>query len=346
VIFAVTAVAVQTHVTATSAYQTLTSIRTDSVSAMTTGVDIAAQNTKDSVIIAASVASAHPTKTARAASPMLIVMTTVLVSATPTGVMKTVASTPDSAIQNVRADVSDQPTQTARSVSVIPTEMKTISVYVTQTGLDQTAANTWDIVMMHVTDVMDHQSIQSTLRMLEFVNNVLITHIVMKMETVSVIATGAQLLTVISTVDHAGRTAPNQLETVTHVDAMAQLSTTVMLVSSIHTAQLTDTVHVMRTGEIQPLVHATAIPEYVTTDVLHVTDQLMQTVKLALLTLLEHHVHVMKDGVENSANTTTPNVIHIVMDVQAQPLGIVSVAYQMPNVIVTEIVSVNQASGL
>jgi len=316
------------------------------VSAINTGVDIVAQNTKDSVTIAASVASAHPTKTARAASPMLIVMTKVLASATPTGVMKTVVSTQDSVIQNVKTDASDQPTQTARTVSVIPTEMKTISVNVTQTGQDQTAAITWDTVMTHVTDVMDHQSIQCTLRMLEFVKNVSITHIVMIMETVSVIATGAQHLTVISTADHAGRTAPNQMETATHVDAMAQLNTTVMHVSNIHTAQLTDTVHVMRTGETQPQVHVTATPEYVTTDALDVTDQLTQTVKLAILMLLEHHVHVMKDGVENSANTTMPNVIHAVTDVQAQPMLIVSGAYQMPSVIVMEIVSVNQASGL
>ena len=177
--------------------------------------------------------------------------------------------------------------------------------------------------------------------------SVSITLIVMKMETASVIATGLQLLTVISTADHAGRTALSQLEIVTHVDAMAQLSTTVMHVLSIPTAQLTDTALVTKTGETQPMVHATIIPENVTTDAqMDATDQPMLTVKSVSSMLLELHVNVMPFGVERTVSTSMANVLQSVTDAQDLLPVTVPVVYQMPNVIVKEIVSVNQASGL
>jgi len=244
-------------------------------------VDIAVPNTKDSVIIAASVASAHPTWTVRVVYAMLTAMPMELVSVTLTGVMKTVVSTPDNVIQNVKTDVSDQPTPTVKIVSVTLTEMKTTSVNVTQTGLDQTVANIWDTVMTPVTDVMDPQPTRPTPRMLVSVTSVLTTLIVMKPETAHVIATGAQPLTAISIAEHAGRTAPNQLEIVTHVDAMAHLSTTVTNVSSTPTDPSMDTVLVTRTGAIlmqEPHVEIT--PAIVTTDVLmDATDPAMMPVK-------------------------------------------------------------------
>merc|ERR1719181_1136485 len=131
---------------------------------------------------------------------------------------------------------------------------------------------------------MDHHTMKITLRMLVSVKSVSITHIVMRTETVNVMPTGAQPLPVISTAEHAGRTAPNQLEIATHVDAMDQLSTTVTNVSSTPTAQSMDTVLVTRTGATQILeMHAAPTPANVTTDVsMDVTDQLTQTVKLAL----------------------------------------------------------------
>jgi hypothetical protein len=318
-----------------------------SVSVTISGADTAVPNTKDSVMIVASVASAHPTQTVKVAYATLTETSLVLVSATPTGVMKTVASMPDNVIQNVRADVSDQPTQTARNVSVIPTEMKTTSVNVTQTGLDQTVSNIWDGVMTPVSDVMDHHTMKITLRMLVSVKSVSITHIVMRTETVNVMPTGAQPLTVISTADHAGRTAPNQLEIATHVDAMDQLSTTVTNVSSTPTAQSMDTVLVTRTGATQILeMHAAPTPANVTTDVsMDVTDQLTQTVRLALPMLQAPHVSVTNIGMENTVNTTAANVPPSVTDVLDQLQVTVLVVYQMPSVTPTETVSVSQASG-
>lgn len=280
--FAVTVAAAPIHVTVMNVYQTLTSIKTDSVSAMTYGAAIVAQNIKDSVTIVVFVASAHPMPIVRVVYAMLTEMSLVPVSVTLTGVMKTVASMLDSAIQNVKADVSDQPTQIVRNVSVIPTGMKITYVNVTQTGLDQTVANTWDGAMTHVSDVMDHHTMMCTLRMSASVKNVLITHIVMRTETVSVMATGAQLLTAISIADHVGRTVHSQLAIAIHADATAQLSMTVTRVSTILIAQSTDTVLVTRTGAIQLTEHATTIPVSVTTDAtMDVTDQLMLTVKLA-----------------------------------------------------------------
>lgn len=91
---------------------------------------------------------------------------------TQTGAMKTVASTLDSVIQNVKTDASDQPTQTVKTVYAIPIEMKTTSVSVTLTGPDQTVASIWDTVTIHVTDVMDHQSMMYILKMLAFVTSV------------------------------------------------------------------------------------------------------------------------------------------------------------------------------
>ena len=272
---------------------------------------------------------------------------TVHVSATPTGVMKTVASTPDNVIQNVRADVSDQPMQTARNVSVIPTEMKTTSVNVTQIGLDQTVSNIWDGVMTPVSDVMDPHTMTSTLRMLVSVKSVLLTHIVMKTETVNVTPTGAQPLTAISTAEHAGRTAPNQLEIATHVDAMDQLNTTVTNVSDMPIALSMDTVLVTKTG-VTPMMelHAAPTPVYVTTDVTtDVTDQLTETVRLALPMLLAPHVSVTRIGTERTVNTTAANVPPSVTDVLDQLQVTALVVYQMPSVTPTETVSVNQASG-
>jgi hypothetical protein len=285
-------------------------------------VDIAVPNTKDSVIIAASVASAHPTWTVRVVYAMLTAMPMELVSVTLTGVMKTVVSTPDNVIQNVKADVSDQPTPIVKSVSVTLTEMKTTSVNVTQTGLDQTVANIWDTVMTHVTDVMDPQPMTPTPRMLVSVTSVLTTLIVMLAETAHVIATGAQPLTAISIVEHAGRTAPNQLEIVTHVDAMAQLSTTVSNVSSTPTDPSMDTVLVTRTGAILMMEQPVEItPAIVTTDALQdVTDLATMPVKPVLNThhSLMVHVYVINIGTVNSVNTIVENVILAVTDVLDQ----------------------------
>jgi hypothetical protein len=56
-------------------------------------------------------------------------------------------------------------------------------------------------------------------------------------------------------------------------------------------------------------------------------------------------VSVMHSGEERIANTTTENVIHVVTDVLDQTTLIVLAVYQMPSVILMEIVSVNQESG-
>jgi hypothetical protein len=129
---------------------------------------------------------------------------------------------------------------------------------------------------------MDHHTMKISLRTLESVMSVLITHIVMKTETAHVISTGIQPLTVISIAEHAGRTVPNQLEIVTHVDAMDQLSTTVMHVSNTPIAQSMDTVLVTRTGETQITEqHVATIAVNVTTDAQTVTDQPTLTVKPA-----------------------------------------------------------------
>jgi hypothetical protein len=249
---------------------------------MTTGADTAVPNTKDSVIFVAFVASAHPTWTVRDAYAMLIEMLMVPVSVMLTGAMKTVVSLPDSVIQNVKTDVSDQLTPIVRIVFVTLLEMRTTSVNVTQTGLDQTVPSIWDGVMIHVTDVMDHHTMKISLRMLESAMSVLITHIVMQTETAHVMPTGTQPLTVISIAEHAGRTVPNQLEIATHVDAMDQLSTTVMHVSNTPIAQSMDTVLVTRTGETQITEqHVATIPVNVTTDAQTVTDQPTLTVKPA-----------------------------------------------------------------
>ena len=336
-----------THATVTLVYPTLTSIKMVSVSVTISGVDIVAQNTKDSVTNVASVASAHPTLTVKVAYATLTETPTVLVSVTPTGVTKTVASMQDNVIQNVKADVSDQPTRTARNVFVIPTEMKTTSVNVTQTGQVQTVSNTWDGVMTHVSDVMDHHTMMFTLRMLVSVKSVLLTHIVMRTETVNVMPSGAQPLTVISTADHAGRTAHSQPEIAIHVDAMAQLSTIVTNVSSIPIAQSTDTVLVTRTGVTQTMeLHAAPTPANVTTDVsTDVMDQLTQTVRLAFPMLQAPHVSATNIGMENSVNTTVENVPPSVTDVLDQLLVTVLAVYQMPSVTPRETVSVSQASG-
>jgi hypothetical protein len=53
----------------------------------------------------------------------------------------------------------------------------------------------------------------------------------------------------------------------------------------------------------------------------------------------------MHSGEERIANTTTENVIHVVTDVLDQTTLIVLAVYQMPSVILMEIVSVNQESG-
>lgn len=54
---------------------------------------------------------------------------------------------------------------------------------------------------------------------------------------------------------------------------------------------------------------------------------------------------VIRIGTEDTVNTTVVNVILVVMDVKVHQILTVAVVYQMPSVMVTEIVSVNQASG-
>ena len=98
-------------------------------------------------------------------------VSSVLVSVMPTGVMKTVAFMPASAIQNVSQAVSDQPTQIARNVSATHIVMNITDVYAMSSGLDQTAASTWDLVTLHVTVVMDHLKTQRIPKMWEFAMN-------------------------------------------------------------------------------------------------------------------------------------------------------------------------------
>jgi hypothetical protein len=209
-----------------------------------------------------------------------------------------------------------------RIVFVTLLEMRTTSVNVTQTGLDQTVPSIWDGVMIHVTDVMDHHTMKISLRTLESVMSVLITHIVMKTETAHVISTGIQPLTVISIAEHAGRTVPNQLEIATHVDAMDQLSTTVSNVSSTPTDPSMDTVLVTRTGAILMMEQPVEItPAIVTTDALQdVTDLATMPVKPVLNThhSLMVHVYVTNIGTVNSVNTIVENVILAVTDVLDQ----------------------------
>jgi hypothetical protein len=167
------------------------------------------------------------------------------------------------------------------------------------------------------------------------------------METVNVIVTGIQLPTVLSIVEHAGRTAHRQMVIVILEDVMDQLNMTASNVLKIPTVQSTDTVPVTKIGEILLMELPVAlIPETVITDVqVAVLDLPIMIVLVVLNMLVEHHVYVMPTGEDRTVSTTMTNVILDVTDVQDQQTLTVPVVYQMQNVMLMEIVSANLVSG-
>jgi hypothetical protein len=167
------------------------------------------------------------------------------------------------------------------------------------------------------------------------------------METVNVIVTGIQLPTVLSIVEHAGRTAHRLMVIAILEDVTDQLNMIASSVLKIPTAQSTDTVPATKIGEILLTELPVAlIPETVIIDVQKaVPDPPIMIVLVVLNMLVEHHVYVMPTGEDRTVSTTMINVILDVTDVQDQQTLTVLVVYQTQNVMLMEIVSANQASG-